>query len=309
MANSERRLDFFSSPDLNDVDKHSNPLAKAAAAILNGDLCEAEAIYRRCLENEPHPASAWAGLGATLKKQNKLDQAADAYRAAIHWESKLASSHFRLAEVLLSQARLSESLTACETGIELYNDFGEGLIIRSYIKKHMGLLDEAADDLRLVIERYPDSINTYMILSDIYSLNDKHNLAIDILKKALSIDALNANHHLALATLYRKSGKLREAFDEYIAAAGLDPKSVNAYEGLAWIAAGEYNHTLAASIREFITLLKPDSSIAIYNLGISLNADKKIDAAVDCFKKAIAIDPGFNEALVELSWAQQRVCD
>jgi tetratricopeptide (TPR) repeat protein len=42
--------------------------------------------------------------------------------------------------------------------------------------------------------------------------------------------------------------------------------------------------------------IKPDYARAYNNLGVALHSQKKLDQAVDCFRRAIKIKPDYTEA-------------
>jgi tetratricopeptide (TPR) repeat protein len=47
--------------------------------------------------------------------------------------------------------------------------------------------------------------------------------------------------------------------------------------------------------------IKPDYARAYNNLGVALHSQKKLDQAVDCFRKAINIKPDYAEACDNLA--------
>ena len=118
-----------------------------------GRLAEAEACYRRVLAAEPEHAGAlhllggialqvgrydlaveligqaikrdgrnpiyFSNLGVALEHQDKLDQAAAAYRQAIHFKPDRAEAHSNLGNVLKKQSRLGEALASYDKALTL----------------------------------------------------------------------------------------------------------------------------------------------------------------------------------------------
>ncbi len=127
--------------------------------------------------------------------------------------------------------------------------------------------------------------------------------AIPFLTRAIALDSAYARAHYNLGLAYHKMNKLGEAIKEYEAAIALRPfyfKPVYNL-GLLYFEIGDYQNaekwfTKAVGIRK-----SSESAPAHYNLGIVYNRLGNTAAAMDSYKEALRLRPGYAQARYNLA--------
>ena len=158
-----------------------------------------------------------------------------------------------------------------------------------------GRLDEAKAAYEDILRRAPKNIGTLHFLGVIAHQQGDHDLAIELMAKAIETDDRVYYFHGSLGEVYRALGR----FDEAIACCrrALDiyavyPDVLNTL-GASLLANGELEEaeTMLRRAIEF----KPDLAVAHANLGNLLKTRGKHDEAVAAHEEALRLDPGFAE--------------
>src|SRR3989454_7306655 len=84
-------------------------LEEAAQALSRGQFVEAEALCRAALARSPRHAQLRALLGASLRRQRRLDEAEAELRGVVERWPRSSSAHLDLGEILLDQRRFVEA--------------------------------------------------------------------------------------------------------------------------------------------------------------------------------------------------------
>jgi tetratricopeptide (TPR) repeat protein len=107
------------------------------------------------------------------------------------------------------------------------------------------------------------------------------------------------------AEIFEKQGKYADAVAEYRKALAKNPKALNLHFrlGRAILLESHRPEALTQARREFEAelALNPSDSAAEYEVGQTLTAEQKPEAAAGHFQKAIDLSPNFPEALVALA--------
>lgn len=86
--------------------------------------------------------------------------------------------------------------------------------------------------------------------------------------------------------------RFEDAERKYIAVASLDPKNVDAYEGLGNLYARTKRYKEARESLEFILKFRPNDASVLTSLGEIALVEEKFSDAFDSFKRAIDLRPG-----------------
>lgn len=132
---------------------------------LDGDLAEAEAIYRQLIRDAVDHAQARHYLGFLLQQSGRLEEAAEQLTAAIALDDSHAEWHFNLGIVLLRQGHAASSIDALNGAIAI--DPG-----KYFYWTNLGAAFEASQELaraehcyRVAMEIDPDSPDAYYQLA------------------------------------------------------------------------------------------------------------------------------------------------
>jgi len=128
-------------------------------------------------------------------------------------------------------------------------------------------------------------------------------LAKEKLEKAVQQDPGRADAHMALAFLYEQIQQLGDADEHYRRATRLDPDNadvLNTY-GAFLCKQGRTREAVQAFERAASRPLYRTPEAAYTNAGVCVRKDGKLDAADTYFREALARNPRYAEALVQLT--------
>jgi tetratricopeptide (TPR) repeat protein len=237
-----------------------------------------------------------------------------------------------LAIVLGLSAVAYERNAVWKTNISLWED----VVRKSYGKarghfnlgvayKSMGRFEEAIEQFRLTIERYPTYRDTYNELGITYGMNGELEKAILVLEKTIDHWPDYVFAHYNLGRAYHESGKIELAEQQYRKTLELFPAYAEAYGGLGsiYIKRGMFDQAMVCyenalqidewnplyylklgdsyrekgmadkAIEHYRTALElaPDNAQAHYNLGLIYLDQGLKDEARGEFEEALRIDP------------------
>ena len=92
-----------------------------------GNVANAEALFRQLIARFPKQAEAYYKLGAILSSQDKIDDAIAQYRQAIQRNPEHAKAHNDLAVALANKSQLDEAITVWRQAIKINADYADAL--------------------------------------------------------------------------------------------------------------------------------------------------------------------------------------
>lgn len=146
---------------------------------------------------------------------------------------------------------------------------------------------EVRRDIDALLARYPKDSILHGAAGAVYELKGDKQMAGELLRKAVELDAENLEARLALATLYRQVRQYDQAETQLRAVLGKDAKHVQAHVGLAAIAFAKGDRQLAARELELAigadpTVVEPRLQLAQLAIG-----DKDITRAHALLEQAV----------------------
>jgi len=89
------------------------------------DYDEAEALYRRAVELDPHLAGALTNLGNLLYRRHRVGDAMDLYRRAVEIDERQAEAHYNLGYLLLERRDAWRSIPHFRRALAANPDFAD----------------------------------------------------------------------------------------------------------------------------------------------------------------------------------------
>src|SRR5581483_10349680 len=192
-----------------------------------------------------------------LDRQQKLDDAADAYRQAIALRANYPAAYNNLGVILREQKKLDEAVAAYQKALGPKGDYAEAYVNLGVALRGQGKLDEAVAAYR----------------------------------KALALKPAFAGAYVNLGSALRGQGRLEEAVAVYRSALAHKPDYAEAYNNLgsALYFLKRWDEAEAAVRRA--QALKPEYGDAYFVLGNILRARQKLAAAADAYREAARLKP------------------
>ena len=98
-----------------------------------------------------------------------------------------------------------------------------------------GRLDEAEAMYQEILQKYPDQPDALQYMGLIAHHKNNSQSAIDLLRKAISINPFSADYYVNLGAIFKHNGRLRDALECYQTAIQLQPESAEAYNNLSHV--------------------------------------------------------------------------
>ena len=136
-------------------------------------------------------AADWLGYGRSREEEERFEEAAEAYRAALRLEPRFAEAHFNLGNVLRAQGR------------------PQG----------------AEERYRMALEQNPQLSEAWYNLADLLEATGRLDEAVECLRRALDACPTFADAHFNMAHCCERLGRETEASAHWTAYVSLDPDS------------------------------------------------------------------------------------
>ena len=159
-----------------------------------------------------------------------------------------------------------------------------------------GQLNEAERLYRQILAVVPHHADSLHLLGAVAYQVGRHDLAVDMISKAIAINAKSAEYHSSLSLALMAQGKLDEAIACYRSALALKPDFVEAHNNLGTLLSDQGKLDEAVAQYKRALTLKPDFAEAHNNLGKAFKDQGKPEEAVACYRRALSLRPNYAEA-------------
>ena len=302
-------------------------LQKALTLHQQGQLDEAESLYREILATAPENATVMHFLAMIAVTKGAYDNAISILYKAIELDKKQPALYFNLAMALQGAGYLSEALENYQKAIKSDKDFapeGYNNIANIYrikkdfkkaesfyhksinsapdkaffaynglglLQRELGKNDDALDSFQSAIDAEPDSPDAYANMAATLRSMNRVFEALPLYEKSLSIDPNNPVVLTGYGMTLELDGQQEKALQQYEKAIHVKPDFADAYahKGAIEIEKGEWKKA-EDSLRK-ATKLDSEHPEAWLNLGVVLYNDKLYLEAMEAYRKAIILNP------------------
>jgi tetratricopeptide (TPR) repeat protein len=187
-------------------------------ALSAGRNSDAERLFRRAVKLAPDFAGALTDLGRVLKEQNQFEEAIECFEKVVDLEPDNAQAHFQLAGVLAPAALTYRAIESYRKALALKPRFPGASLGLGHVLKTVGEQEDAVAAYRECIRLRPDNGESYWSLANLktYRLGDDD---IGAMRKCLeSTDLTNqsrVNFLYALAKAHEDRGDFDSAWGYY----------------------------------------------------------------------------------------------
>lgn len=164
-----------------------------------------------------------------------------------------------------------------------------------------GDLRAAATIYRQLLQHRPDQVDALHALGVLSAQTGNYVAAVDLIRRAVTVSPMTADYHNDLGLALHALGQRGAAITAYQRAVQLGP-SFEALSNLGAALLEEQRFAEAISALEQALVSKPDAANIQIQLGNALKAQGKRCAAISAYRRALAIQPGF-EAYHQLATA------
>ncbi|MDY6937875.1 MAG: tetratricopeptide repeat protein [Cyanobacteriota bacterium] len=294
-----------------------------------GDIEEAIASYRQAIELDPQQQTwLYLALGQLLTDREQLDEAIATYEAGLQVYPDNLKLHQSLGTVAEQTGEIDRAIAQYQRAIELNPKQPTWVYFTlARLFKERDQFDDAIATYQTALEVYPDNAKLYPSLAIVTEQNGDIDGAIAYHSRGIELNPGQQTWvYLTLGRLLTEQDQLDEASANYQAALKIHPENAKLYQSLGVLAQKKedpdgvienYQRALELdpqqppwvyfTLAEFLVQRsKFDESIAIHQtaverypenpeayrlLGTSQNQAHQLEAAIDSYRQAIALDP------------------
>ena len=226
----------------------------------------------------PNSARAHWKYAFSLHNADRLDDAAEQYRIALHLDPNQKEPHFGLGQVLVAQSQLSEGRAELEEALR--GDPRNGEVHSEYgcVLERLGQKDEASSEHATATRLAPKSGRVHYEYAMFLFRDGKMDQAIPEFQAALKHNPNHPEAHYHLGRALFVKGDFEGAKVHYLETARLDPKApVHNGLGAVYFRLGQTSEAIA-QFKEALRL-HPDDAEAAENLRFALATGTPSDSA------------------------------
>ncbi len=272
----------------------------ATAAFNAGDFESAWRHYTRLVELAPDQVSHWLNLGVTNEKRDKLPAAVKAYTKARQIRPDSLYAHTYLGAALWKSADLKGARECYEQAVSKWPEKEELTLSLAQVLEEIGLLEAAEKVCAQFCERSADRKQVWFRLGYLQFQRHTPDAAAESFARALQQQPKWPEAEINLSLACYRAGQLERADNVLATLLSREPENLEALKGLATVTLAQGRNERSLELHE--SLLEhggPDADVS-YNCGVLAQKLNDLRRAVQFYRDAIAVRPGFPEALLNL---------
>jgi len=243
------------------------------------------------IKNTPSSTQPIFQLALQHHQTNELLQAQALYRKVLQENPRYSDALHLLGVIAYQQGHYQEAVYLIQQAINLNNQVSNYYLNLGNAFKLLGQLEKAIDNFHQALALHPNNISAYNNLGTLFRDQKNFDQAITYYQQALKLEPKYVEGYVNLGTAYREQGQVTEAIACYQHALSLNPRHLGAYYqlGIAW---QEQAH-LAEAITCYQTILSLDPQyVRAYNeLGRILQKQKQYSEALAYYQQALHLSP------------------
>jgi tetratricopeptide (TPR) repeat protein len=266
------------------------PLVGAAvvfcATVLTSSI--AGPFYVERLDFEPE---LYYGLGDSLDKRGRVEQAIETYSRAVTLRSGYVEAHHNLGLLLVKQQRHAEAIEHYQAALQadprnagLHEDIGVAL-------SEQGKTNEAIQQYHEAIEIDPNKATVYDHLGTAYVGLNQLPTALQYYSRAVELDPKDPVSRNNLANVLAMTGQAEKAVGHYEMVLRIQPGDPETLSNLANALASLGRFEQAIERYKEALQAAPHEAGIYCNLGVCLRQQGREAEAIAAFRQALAIDP------------------
>jgi tetratricopeptide (TPR) repeat protein len=277
--------------------------------LLTGRTKDAEALNSRIVKERPKDVTATLARGRILLTSGRNEEAISVLRSLLAHSQDSAQVHYFLGLAYWQNQNVPQAKTELQESLRE----APGLLVAQHslagLHMSLGELPAARELAEQIVRNNPANADERMLLGTIYVRQGQISAAREQFLIARRLIPGNAPAAVDLAQADNALGKRDEAEKEYQAALVLNPRFVQALNGLAslWVQQNQ-NAKALARVQQYVASY-PDDSAGHLLLGALYSAAKQYQIAKNEFERATQLDPKLISAHTQLGDACRALGD
>jgi len=288
-----------------------------------GELNAALLVFNGLLSEFGDDPEVLFNIASTYVLLNRVQEAKQTFQRLLKYQPKNLLAHFNLANIYEREGNLDKAIEHLET-IDRLNAKNR---ITRVARERLGILRgrrfmaqrrfrAAVEAFRQVVEANPKNQEAWFNLGAAYLQMGDHEQGEAAFKEVLALDPDNFSARLNLANFYLAVGRVNEAIEQlrYV----IEHDQRGRYRKVATARLNDVYTTLAdqklragqveEGLKEYEKALAifPGNVKALFNKGVILAQQKKLDEAAEAFRKVIQLDPKNLRAYLNLAYIHEQ---
>lgn len=233
-------------------------IAEGNSAEVRGELLLACERYRQAVARAPRYAKAHVNLGIGLEALGDIDAAIACHERALESDPADPYANYNLGKLLHARGELPRAEQLLTRALQGRPDFPEARIVLGSVLASQGKPQEALAEFEAALQQRPGDFGALYHYAGVLRTLNRLDDARTALRRAIAIDASNADAHAALSDVLFAQGDTAGATAEL----------------------------------EAVLAQRPDWMDALYNYGCALRRQLRLEEAEGAFRRAITAEPG-----------------
>ena len=212
-----------------------NKSLEARQAMDRGEVADAERLLHEVLAEDPGIVDAYHTLGELYFDQGRLEEAVEAYRAAIPLKPDDPYSYIFSTDALVGLQRLDEAEKTVRDGLELVGENAQLYFLLGDVRRRRDDLDGAVAAFLHCLEINPEGSSARGGLAQAYFHLGRLDEAENYARAALELNDQLIGVHAVLAEIHDGRGEPQAAVREYLQELEIVPEDVAAHFNLAMV--------------------------------------------------------------------------
>lgn len=251
---------------------------------------EAKAFIKKAIKRQPNEPSLYNSLGNLLSRQNKLDEALNAYQTAIELNPQYPGAFNNLGNIYIKLNKPTEAIAAYQQAIKIDDLYPDAHFNLARIFMAQGKTTEAKTHAEKVLTITAKHAGALGLLGTLELGLENHSRAIKLLQKRIMLQPSNAEAYKALASAYLQAKDYKNTINTIHQALQLEPKLSEGHQIMATAYLMDENREKA--LMHFMQQIEQEPNVeSLYNIGVILSDQQRINDAISYFQRALQMDP------------------
>jgi len=256
-----------------------------------GNFEEAIAAFENGLRRKPKDAAMRYNIGLIYMRQRKMAEAAEEFDRARVIEPENVDLLQCLGD---ARAYLNQHILAVDAYQSAINHGGDAKLLLPKLGFSLagsGRVSAAIEVLEKAVGLDAKNPDSWFLLGDLYSDSGKSEEAINAYRKSLTLRTDQKEIRLNLGVLYAEKEMYAEAMTELRQAVALDSNYALAWSNIALAAEKLEDDKEAIAAHERLIALGGGTAYNHFHLGVLYAKNDQPDPSIDAFAKAIELEP------------------
>lgn len=215
---------------------------------------------------------------------------------AINASPGVSDNYYKRSLIYLEENRLNDALQDINDALDINGNIGSYYQTKALILRETKQIREALEAALKAEVLNSESPELYNLLGDLYQQLRLFNKAKLYLNKAVQISPNNGETYFFKGEIFSKLGDTTSALQLYEQTLALKPTYLPAYVRLSEVHTALRQYDIAFLYNNDGLKYYPKSAELFFQRGYTLQRSWKLDSAVSCYLKAVALDPKFVNA-------------